>query len=116
MTMRKKWIIVLAVLIAAGAATFFILKNRSGRKGSDLLTQVVRATEGSIEDTVEATGEVQPLNRVEIKPPIAGRIENLRVDEGNTVKSGQILGWMSSTDRAAILDAARAKGEDELKH
>jgi macrolide-specific efflux system membrane fusion protein len=64
---------------------------------------------------VEATGVVQPLNRVEIKPPISGRIEKLNVDEGDSVKAGQIVGWMSSTDRAAILDAARAKGPDELK-
>jgi len=55
------------------------------------------------------------LNRVEIKPPIAGRIEELLVDEGARVQAGQILGWMSSTDRAAVMDAARAKGPDEVK-
>src|SRR5262249_4093711 len=71
---------------------------------------------GSIEDTVEATGEVMPLNRVEIKPPIGGRIEKLLVDEGAHVAAGQILGWMSSTDRAAILDAAPSQGPEELKH
>ena len=52
---------------------------------------------------------------MEIKPPIAGRIEKLLVDEGDDVTSGQILGWMSSTDRAAILDAARAQGPEESK-
>ena len=31
------------------------------------------------------------------------------------VKAGQILAWMSSTDRAAILDAARAQGADAYK-
>src|SRR6185295_987790 len=56
-----------------------------------------------------------PLNRVEIKPPIAGRVEKLLVDEGAKVEAGQILAWLSSSDRAAILDAARAKGPAELK-
>jgi macrolide-specific efflux system membrane fusion protein len=66
--------------------------------------------EGPIEETVEATGTIVPLNRVEIKPPIAGRIERLLADEGDSVREGQILAWMSSDDRAAILDAARAQG------
>src|SRR5262249_847261 len=51
-----------------------------------------------------------------IKPPIGGRIEKLLVDEGDRVSAGQILGWMSSTDRAAIMDAARSQGPEELKH
>jgi macrolide-specific efflux system membrane fusion protein len=77
--------------------------------------QPVKAKLGAIEETVEATGEVEPLNRVEIKPPIGGRIERLLVDEGDKVHAGQILAWMSSTDRASILDAARAKGPEVLK-
>lgn len=71
--------------------------------------------EGPIEDAVEAMGSVAPLNRVEIKPPISGRMEKLLAEEGDEVKAGQILAWMSSSDRAAILDAARAKGAEELK-
>ena len=64
---------------------------------------------------MEATGEVVPLNRVEIQPPIAGRIEKLLADEGDRVVEGQVLAWMSSSDRAAILDAAKAQGPDEVK-
>ena len=37
------------------------------------------------------------------------------MDEGDRVQGGETLGWMSSTDRAAILDAARAQGPEELK-
>lgn len=46
---------------------------------------------------------------------MSGRIEKLLVEEGTTVAQGQIIAWMSSTDRAAIMDSARAKGPDELK-
>ena len=70
---------------------------------------------GTIKQTVEATGSVAPLNRVEIKPPNSGRIESLLVHEGDYVKEGQILAWMSSSDRAAILDAARSQGPDAVK-
>src|SRR4051812_1696131 len=113
--MKKKSIILLLVVLIAGGAAFYLLKGKGGGKGSGGIVQVVTATQGSIEDTVEATGTVQPLNRVEIKPPIPGRIEKLLVDEGDKVKAGQILAWMSSSDRAAILDAARAQGTDVMR-
>jgi len=114
--MRKKWLILMGAILIIGGGVYVWLKQRSGSHRTDVAIERVQAKLGSIEDTVEATGEVLPLNRVEIKPPIAGRIEQLLVDEGNHVKAGQILGWMSSTDRAAIMDAARAKGPDALKH
>jgi macrolide-specific efflux system membrane fusion protein len=47
---------------------------------------------------------------------MSGRIESLLVNEGDKVQSGQILAWMSSSDRAAILDAARSRGTEALKH
>ena len=37
------------------------------------------------------------------------------MDEGQKVTTGQILAWMSSTERAALVDAARAQGPQELK-
>jgi len=104
--MKKKWISILIFLILLGAGLALKLKggNNGGKSGEP---QYIEAKEGPIEETVDATGEVSPLNRVEIKPPIQGRVEQLLVDEGANLKAGQILAWMSSSDRAAILDAAR---------
>ncbi len=101
---------VLAVLAGGGWA----LKKRFSKPARDQ-GYTVTVTRGSIEETVEATGSVAPLNRVEIKSPVSGRVEALLVDEGARVQPGQIIAWMSSTDRAAILDAARAQGPDALK-
>jgi macrolide-specific efflux system membrane fusion protein len=77
--------------------------------------QKVKVKLGSIMAQIPSTGTVEPRNRLEIKPPIAGRIDTVLVKEGQNVKKGQILAWMSSSDRAALLDAARAKGEAEVK-
>jgi macrolide-specific efflux system membrane fusion protein len=71
---------------------------------------------GDISVSIQATGTVQPKNRLEIQPPISGRIEKVLVVEGDYVKKGTILAWMSSTERAALLDAARATGDAEVKH
>ncbi len=112
--MNGKRIVLAALVLAAAGGAAWLARGKSGR-GAKPGTRSVTATQGPVEDTVEATGSVAPLNRVEIKPPIAGRIENLLVDEGQRVVAGSILAWMSSSDRAAILDAARARGPEELK-
>jgi len=41
-------------------------------------------------------------------------MEEVLVVEGDNVKEGQVIAWMSSTDRAALIDAARGRGPQEL--
>jgi macrolide-specific efflux system membrane fusion protein len=77
--------------------------------------EIAKVTRGSILSSIPATGTVMPRNRLEIKPPVAGRIESVLAREGERVEKGRILGWMSSLERAAMIDAARAKGAEEVK-
>lgn len=108
---RKTLIIAVAVVVAGGVGAYFAL----GRGKTDVRYQEHIVKKGNIALTILSTGTVQPENRLEIKPPIAGRVEKVLVDEGQKVRKGQILAWMSSSERAALLDAARAQGEDEVK-
>lgn len=71
---------------------------------------------GDITQSVQATGNVAPLNAVAILPPLAGRVDKIVVYEGASVKKGQVLAWMSSADRAALLDMARSQGPDVVKY
>ena len=111
--MRTNIIIVVVALLILGiaGAGWWSL---AGRNGKDKTRQLRwgETTRGKIENVVDANGSVVPFNRVEIKPPISGRV----VQEGARVKKGQIIAWMSSSDRAAILDAARAQGSEAVKH
>ncbi len=75
----------------------------------------VTVTRGSIRRTVLSTGTVQPENQLAIKPQVNGRSEEVLVAIGDPVKKGQVLAWMSSTERAALLDVARTKGKKELE-
>lgn len=112
---KKKWPIFLILFLMVGGGALYWFQHKGHHRRGDVTVQRVEAKLGSIEDTVQATGEVLPLNRVAINAPVAGRINQLLVSEGDHVKAGQILAWMSSTDRAAILDAARAQGPDVYK-
>lgn len=71
---------------------------------------------GSIHTVISTTGTVLPKNRLEIKPPVNGRVESILVKEGEKVKTGQTLAIMSSTERAALLDAAQNQGPEKLKY
>jgi len=106
----KKIIIIIVIAIAAVAAGMYLHRSKVNRKKGAVRYAAVAVERGPIRDTVETTGEVAPLNRVEVKPSVGGRVEKLLVDEGALVKKGQILGYLSSTDRVAILDAARSIG------
>lgn len=112
--MNKKSVLIIAglILITTAGATWYYLGLK--KEAAPLLSEVV-VTKGNIELNILSTGVVEPLNRLEIKPPIAGRVEEVLVVEGEDVKRGQILAWMSSTERAALLDAARARGQAEVK-
>ena len=109
----KKALIALLVLAALGGGGW-ALKSRLYRR-APMEARAVTAALAPIEELVDATGSVVPNNRVEVKPAMGGRIEKLLVDEGAKVAQGQIIAWMSSADRAAILDGARAQGPEALK-
>ena len=112
---NKKWKIFLIIIIAAGVAAFLIMRSKGGASKGET-TQEITPTVGSIQNFVSTTGTILPQNRLELKPPINGRVEQILVREGDTVKTGQTLAWMSSTERAALLDAAKDKGEETLKY
>lgn len=82
----------------------------------NIIAQEIRPEVGDIILTVTTTGVVQPQNRLEIKPSISGRIEEILVQEGSMVKKGNILAWMSSTERAALVDAATSQGEQARQY
>ncbi len=110
----KKWkFIVLGILVVI-AAIFWAVKA-GNNKDSLENTTIVNPVSGNIQTFVSTTGTVLPQNRLEVKPAISGRVEKILVQEGDRVKKGQTLAWMSSTERAALLDAARAQGEEAVK-
>lgn len=107
---KTKWMILVLVLgaVAAGGFAYWKLSRTP-----EVTYKKVVVERGPIARTILATGLVQPENRLEIKPPIAGRVEEVLVQEGDRIKVGQVLARMSSMERAALLDSARSKGMAE---
>jgi len=113
---KKIQLIAVLIVIAVGFVSLTIVKKiKEDAKGAVEETDIV-VSNGEVRVTVKSTADVAPQNRLEVKPPTAGRIEEILVKEGDKVKSGQIIGWISSTERAALLDAAMAHGAKELAY
>ncbi len=113
MNKRIRTTLILASLVAA--VVIIVMMSR-GRKSPVFTVREVYPHVGTIRTFVSTTGTILPKNRLEIKPPINGRVEKILVSEGDRVRAGQTLIWMSSTDRAALIDAARAQGSEQLKY
>lgn len=113
--MRTKKLLTGMIAIAIVAATgIWWWKTRQKERSAEEV-KVIQPALGSIKNFISCTGTVLPKNRLAVKPPVNGRIESILVQEGEKVKTGQIVAWMSSTERAAIVDAARGYGEEKLK-
>ncbi len=109
---KRNGIIVLFVIIFVLIAGFFIfIKN----KAPEITYQKVIVKRSDLIQKIQATGVVSPQNRLEIKPPVPGRIDQILVKEGDEVKKGKILAWVSSNERAALLDSVRSQGASEIK-
>lgn len=104
-------VIVAVIAVVIVVIAYFFLRNKSNSQ--EFLKSKI--TKGSITIKIISTGTVQPENRLQIKSPISGRVDRVLVSEGDKVKKGQILAWMSSTERAALLDAARSQGGGEVQ-
>ena len=111
MVSRNKlvWGRVVAIALAGLGLFFFFRGNRAPEKSFE----EIRVMRGTISSSVSTTGVVEPKNRLKIQSSIGGRVEEILVAEGQQVKKGEVLALLSSTERAALLDAARVQGKSE---
>lgn len=107
------WGAVAAVVVVA--AGFFIFRAFFDSKPK-VSYREYRPEIGAIRQMVSTTATIKPQNRLEIKSPVGGRIDRILVNEGEVVKKGQVLALISSTERAALLDAATQKGQSEIDY
>lgn len=110
--MKKIFLVILILLIPS---SIYYLATKTSKKENDVSYMPYKADYKIVKDFIEANGQIEPLNRIEIVPPSGGRIERIFVEEGTYVESGKVLCLMSSSDRVAILDAARSISEEEYK-
>ncbi|MBR4738440.1 MAG: efflux RND transporter periplasmic adaptor subunit [Bacteroidales bacterium] len=87
--MKKKtriWLIIIAIFIVAVAAVLLLTRPKEM-----VVISAEPCTMGTIENTVTATGEIQPVYKVEVGTQVSGIVEKLYVDYNSKVTKGQLL-------------------------
>jgi HlyD family secretion protein len=105
MNKKLKWgLIIGGVVVAVAVAKATIFKKDDREK------VVVEAVEKrTIVETVNASGKVYPEVEVKISPDISGEITELNVQEGDSVKKGQVLARIYADIYALQRDEAASR-------
>ena len=87
---RLLYILLGLVVVLIGG---YAIAKKQGWVGKTIGTEVTAAQAGpaTIVEKVSASGKVQPVTEVKISPDVSGEITELYVQEGDSVKKGQLL-------------------------
>jgi HlyD family secretion protein len=108
-----KWIIISLL----GVTVLLVVAKMNGwiGKSSEIEVELSKVKRVTITERVSASGTVQPVTEVKLAPEVSGEIRELLIEEGDSVKKGQLLvkirpdTWVSQAERAeAALNQQRA--------
>nr|MBQ0091009.1 efflux RND transporter periplasmic adaptor subunit [Candidatus Enterousia merdequi] len=102
--LRHKWLIVFFIALAIAVYALGSGKSKSEKK--KYVTMDV--TRGNVSQTVTATGEIMPVNTVNVGSQVSGTIEELFVDYNTQVKKGDILLKIEPSVLQASVEEAKA--------
>ena len=102
--MKKRFFILLGLLVAAGAAYYLFSSN--SKQETTYLTESV--TRGNVEKTVVASGSVESVNEVDVGAQASGKITNLYVKLGQEIKKGAMIADIDSTTQINTLNTKKA--------
>ncbi len=104
--MKKALIgILAAAVVAAGGA--WLAWGRSADRAPPQASAVVQ--KGDLEDTVSATGTLQPRDYVDVGTQVSGQVKRLHVEIGDRVEVGQLLAEIDSTVYQTRVEATQAQ-------
>ena len=107
--MKKKtkiWLIVLGVLALAIVVSCIVKATKSANKELVIRTHVVG--EYTVENTVTATGTIEPVETVEVGTQVSGMVEKIYVDFNDVVKKGDLLAELDKQTLNQSVSRARA--------
>lgn len=119
---RRKllWLALTVALVGGGAAAFLVSKNSSARSAEDAKKNAPPVTlEFTANDiatvvlqplvrTSAISGTLAPLTQAVVKATVAGEVRRVLVREGQSVRQGELVAELDTTDLRTRLDAARA--------
>ena len=120
----KKALAILVVLTIAGLFGWQVYrrasispgKSANRRPGLSVAVEVARIQKTVIRDMELFTGSLLPNSYFVVAPKVAGRIEKLLVDIGDSVKRGELIALLDDEEYVQQIDEARAELEVAKAH
>jgi HlyD family secretion protein len=106
MNKSLKWIL---IVVGVLAVLFVGAKMLGGSSKTGTKVTAEKAQKRTIIETVNASGKVYPEVEVKISPDISGEIVELNVQEGDSVKRGQVLARIYADIYSSQRDEAAAR-------
>ncbi|MBP6455193.1 MAG: efflux RND transporter periplasmic adaptor subunit [Chitinophagaceae bacterium] len=108
--MNKKWMYRIVGILIGLVLLYFIL-NKLGiiSKNEAIDVAVEPSKKSSIIELVSASGKIYPVSEVKISPDVSGEIISLNVEEGDSVKKGQVLGTINAMIYKTAVNKAQAQ-------
>ncbi len=91
--MRKKWIIIIVILLLAGLLIGLraCFQKKAQTPGNAQDTNIHTVAVGDIDSRIEITGEIQPQTVVSQKSRVSGKVVKFYADENDYVNKGDII-------------------------
>ena len=98
--------IIVGVLVAALLGFWIAKKAKASNKELVVRTYVV--TPYTVENTVTATGTIEPVETVEVGTQVSGKVEKIYVDFNDVVKKGELLAELDKLTLNQSVSRAKA--------
>lgn len=102
--MKKKIIITVAILAIAGVIVYLV----AGKKSAQIQFEMTTVDLDTIQNSVTATGTIEPVTEVEVGTQVSGIISKIFVDYNSIVKKGQVIAELDKTNLTSELNSAKA--------
>jgi macrolide-specific efflux system membrane fusion protein len=106
--MKKKILFVFVVAVIFCAA-FFGYKTLFPSASANESVTLVRVLRGDIENTVTATGMINPKSFVDVGSQVSGQVISLTVEVGDIVKKGDLLAEIDTTVLETKVESSKAE-------
>lgn len=103
---KSRLILFIVVLIALAGAGYTFRSSFTGPKAPAIMSALVK--NGSVEETVLATGTLKPSKLVAVGAQASGRVTALKVELGQQVKKGDLIAEIDSVTQENSLRTAKA--------
>ncbi len=102
--MRKKTLIYTIAALVLAAAVYAVVKSMNGKQTAKY--QFATVTKGDLENTISATGTLNPITVVEVGTQVSGTLDSVYVDYNDHVVEGQLLAVLDTIMlKASVLEA-----------